>query len=444
MNFLKSFYKTYLEVYLFKIFTLLLILTNNNQLAQVQNNEWLSAPIAKVEEVCWSPSGQNIASVGWNESVSIWNSFTGEQTANLLGHSFSSFLPIITSVSWSHNGDKIASGNLTELILWDTKTDTLINKITAGTSWVYSIKWSPNDSLLAYESRGYIHIINSQNGNQVSSFYLHNPNFGGIKTGVCWLNNQTVMAGSVDGEFIVYDVKSESVTHNVKFSSSQYGIYDIAISPDGKLLSIVSYQKVYLVNAETFELQDSIKASQDYLWSSTWSPDGKFLATSGNWSQIRIYNSISKQIEGIIPFPSDTVQTANRSLAWSPDGSKVLVGSQLKDQSGRVSVWDIKMNLTNISGSDLQSKPASFLLYQNYPNPFNPVTIINFSIPKSSNVMIKVYDDIGREITTLVNEDKLPGEYQVIFNAKGLTSGIYFYKLFVDDYTETKKLVLLK
>lgn len=440
MNILKYYYKIYLS----KIFIFVLVLTNNHQLAQVQNSAWVSMPIAKVEEACWSPSGQNIASVGWNESVSIWNSFTGEQTINLVGHTFSSFLPIITSVSWSNKGDRIASGNLKELIVWDTNTNAIIKKVSAGTSWIYSIKWSPNDSLLAYESRGHIYIINSQNGDTVSLFYLDNSNFGGIKTGVCWLNNQLVMAGSVDGEFIVYDLKSRSIIHNIRFSNSQYGLYDIAVSPDGKLLSIATYQKLYLVNAETFELQDSINASQDYLWSSVWSPDGKFLSTSGNWSQIRIYDPISKHVAGIIPFPVDTVQSANRSLAWSPNGSQILVSSQLNDNSGRVSVWNIKMDLTNVLGPELQGYPSSFLLHQNYPNPFNPTTKINWQSAKSGWQTLKVYNILGKEVATLVNEFRSAGNYEVNFDASKLPSGVYFYKLQAGSFVETKKMILIK
>ncbi len=102
--------------------------------------------------------------------------------------------------------------------------------------------------------------------------------------------------------------------------------------------------------------------------------------------------------------------------------------------------------------------PASFSLGQNYPNPFNPVTNIEFQVPSLSfpNVSIGgyplghpfvklvVYDLLGREVKTLVNEYKQAGTYQVSFNAEGLSSGIYFYKMTAGDFSETKKLVLIK
>ncbi|MHB8579350.1 MAG: T9SS type A sorting domain-containing protein [Ignavibacteriaceae bacterium] len=88
--------------------------------------------------------------------------------------------------------------------------------------------------------------------------------------------------------------------------------------------------------------------------------------------------------------------------------------------------------------------PEHFKLYQNYPNPFNPTTIINYSVPKSSLVRIKVYDVLGREIETLVNEQKNPGNYKITFNAGKMASGVYFYQLRASDYTSIKKMLLLK
>jgi hypothetical protein len=85
-----------------------------------------------------------------------------------------------------------------------------------------------------------------------------------------------------------------------------------------------------------------------------------------------------------------------------------------------------------------------FELTQNYPNPFNPSTTINYSIPKTSFVTIKVYNILGKEIATLVNQEKLQGNYDIEFNASGLPSGIYFYRMQAGSFVSTKKLLLLK
>ncbi len=86
----------------------------------------------------------------------------------------------------------------------------------------------------------------------------------------------------------------------------------------------------------------------------------------------------------------------------------------------------------------------TFSLIQNYPNPFNPNTTIKYNIPIAGNVSLKIFDVLGKEITTLVNEEKSAGSYNVEFNASHLASGIYYYQLRAGDYVETKKMILLK
>jgi hypothetical protein len=83
-------------------------------------------------------------------------------------------------------------------------------------------------------------------------------------------------------------------------------------------------------------------------------------------------------------------------------------------------------------------------LAQNFPNPYNPSTLIIYSIAAQSNVTIKIYNVLGKLITTLVNENKEAGNYQVNFNAAGLSNGVYFYKIQAGNYTATKKMLLLK
>lgn len=90
------------------------------------------------------------------------------------------------------------------------------------------------------------------------------------------------------------------------------------------------------------------------------------------------------------------------------------------------------------------SIPDEFGLFQNYPNPFNPLTVIRFTIPKSEQVKISVYDLTGRELKNLVNEKKPAGIYEISFNAGLLSSGIYFYRMQSGDFTEVRRMVLIK
>jgi subtilisin family serine protease len=88
--------------------------------------------------------------------------------------------------------------------------------------------------------------------------------------------------------------------------------------------------------------------------------------------------------------------------------------------------------------------PSAYLLEQNYPNPFNPATTITYQLPKSGSVTLKIYDMLGKEVMTLVNEQKELGRYTVQFDASSLASGMYIYQLRANDYTSTKKMLLLK
>jgi len=88
--------------------------------------------------------------------------------------------------------------------------------------------------------------------------------------------------------------------------------------------------------------------------------------------------------------------------------------------------------------------PKEFLLYQNYPNPFNPVTNISYQIPERSQVSLKIYDMLGKEITVLLNEIKEPGFYETQWDASKLSSGLYFYKLQANGFSQIKKLMVLK
>ncbi|MEJ5304867.1 MAG: T9SS type A sorting domain-containing protein, partial [Ignavibacteria bacterium] len=88
--------------------------------------------------------------------------------------------------------------------------------------------------------------------------------------------------------------------------------------------------------------------------------------------------------------------------------------------------------------------PKEFKLSQNYPNPFNPSTLIEYSVAKPEHITIKVYNVLGKEVATLVDEMKEPGVYSVRFDASNLSSGIYFYKLQSESYNAVKKMILQK
>ncbi|HEY6906542.1 MAG TPA: T9SS type A sorting domain-containing protein, partial [Ignavibacteriaceae bacterium] len=88
--------------------------------------------------------------------------------------------------------------------------------------------------------------------------------------------------------------------------------------------------------------------------------------------------------------------------------------------------------------------PLEYSLAQNFPNPFNPSTVIKYTVPQNGPVTIKLYDITGREVSTLVNEVKTVGSYELKFDASGLASGVYIYRMIAKDFVSVKKMSILK
>jgi hypothetical protein len=102
--------------------------------------------------------------------------------------------------------------------------------------------------------------------------------------------------------------------------------------------------------------------------------------------------------------------------------------------------------LARVASTRIESapQPTEYRLFQNYPNPFNPTTTIRYNLPASGFVSLKVYDVLGREVSSLVNERQTAGSYESRFNAANLPSGMYFYRLQSGTFTETRKMLLVK
>lgn len=99
---------------------------------------------------------------------------------------------------------------------------------------------------------------------------------------------------------------------------------------------------------------------------------------------------------------------------------------------------------SGIQANGSKDVPTVFELSQNYPNPFNPTTGVRYQVPGVSDVKLVVYDILGREVATLVNERKAVGRYEVSFDASGLASGVYIYRLTAGSFVQTRKMILLK
>lgn len=155
----------------------------------------------------------------------------------------------------------------------------------------------------------------------------------------------------------------------------------------------------------------------------------------------------------IVPLTSSLAQTStllitNGTSVFIPNGAEICAdlitvhfgGSFVtEDPSGICAGATVTGDI-----EEVETIPTEFALYQNYPNPFNPGTLIKYQVPEKSFVLIRVYDLLGAELATLVNEEKSAGSYEITFNAQDLSSGVYFYQIKANNFVSTKKLVLLK
>ena len=175
-----------------------------------------------------------------------------------------------------------------------------------------------------------------------------------------------------------------------------------------------------------------------------------------NWElyDIEMINENTGWIVGDI---GQIVKTSNGGTNWraqidpGPSPRQALNAVEFNDSDtgwivgGNGRIYKTTNGGGTVSVQNISSEiPASFSLLQNYPNPFNPRTVISFQLSVVSDVSLKVYDIQGREVQTLVNERLQPGKYETSFDGSGLNSGVYFYRLTTDGFSETKRMILLK
>jgi hypothetical protein len=166
------------------------------------------------------------------------------------------------------------------------------------------------------------------------------------------------------------------------------------------------------------------------------------LSEDGSWQQYGVLLSTNNGTSWAM------VNTGFAS--WANVYSLAVKDTYLFAGTNEAGVWrrPISEMTTSVREFPVNELPSNFSLEQNYPNPFNPSTKIKYSVSQSSNVVIKVFDILGNEIETLVNEEKPVGTYEVTWYAEsavgGLPTGVYFYQLKAGNYISTKKMILLK
>jgi len=167
--------------------------------------------------------------------------------------------------------------------------------------------------------------------------------------------------------------------------------------------------------------------------------------------QVRItVTGTTSKVAGELVNSSGTVVAVNNStssnpfILTAPSNGTYTVNAGYKNPSMEWGSTSVVLTVSGIDEELVGLRPETFALYSNYPNPFNPSTKIRYAISTTAFTSLKVYTSLGEEMATLINEEKTPGVYEVNFDATNLTSGTYLYKLQTGNFTETKKMILLK
>ncbi len=262
------------------------------------------------------------------------------------------------------------------------------------------------------------------------------------------------------GPISVLDPATFDVTQEINLDPAPGYARGIEVTPDGKTIiaaNLSSGGPVYIYTTEdyvTYTFTDSILVDTGgypvfkyQVVTMDWGPDGNLwishddsYAPKGRMDNgFVIVNLETKQYDYFF-IPQDTTEyNGPRGIAFNSTGD---VGYAVSFTASKV--YKLVRTRTDVQTKEFVKLPTTYLLGQNYPNPFNPTTTIPFSLQKAGKVELKVFDILGREVVTLVDQRMQPGFHKIRFDGTGLASGIYHYRLKFDGKVYTKRMLLVK
>ena len=254
----------------------------------------------------------------------------------------------------------------------------------------------------------------------------------------CRVSNDTIWGTNINNQkiSIMNGVNKDNVTEIRNFNTLQSMPHNLTFSPDKKYI-YVTYENETPGMLDIWNVEDL----ENITYIRSWQPTGIETAITHNVEVFGNYAIVAHYTAGIrildLTNPSNPLE-----VAWydtrPQDNSTNFLGcwAVYKFPSGKIigsditnGLFVIKTTIPTLSENINSKVPEKFILHQNYPNPFNPVTNLEFEIPESGFVSLKVFDMLGKETADLVNEKLSPGKYTVTFSGSELASGVYFYKL---------------
>lgn len=260
------------------------------------------------------------------------------------------------------------------------------------------------------DNLGYVYNVEYLNGDSIITGY-DNKIFYSVNGGISWLN---ITSPSTIPQVII---RNPTFNKNICTHSNYAGINNIYLSTNfGNNWNVINYGINSSVFGGYFSDENTGYIVGGYIGFIMKSVNKGF-----NWNLQYTSNQTEYELNGIFMVNSNTGYAYGKSILKTTNGGEPI---------------GIHAISTEI--------PKDFAMEQNYPNPFNPSTKIRFSLPERSFARLVIYDALGREITGLVNEELNSGVYETEWQAENYPSGIYFYRLVTDKFTETMKMILIK
>ena len=408
----------------------------------------------------------------------------------------------LLTLKYDNNGnllwDKLISGT------WAFAVRSIVdqsgNIYVTGRAWQYTatydfvtVKYAPDGTQLwldTFDQTGGFHTPTSMELDQSNNLFITG---GGLSGGLItvmynsngerqWVKEESGSAGQsiradgnggifITGSFYDFNTGTSNDIMLLKYDLSGNLVwqkfYDFGDSEYGRLVNLDSQSNIFITGfgAEPGGffpgwLTAKFDSSGNLLWynrfklNPSWQ-EYPYFALTGPQDEIYVTGNVGVSSGGTTYHGLETVRyNSDGSSPWIAEvnqyagiGKGLALGSDLSLYAVGMFYYSvIKYSQSNPTGvEEISSEiPVKFNLEQNYPNPFNPTTTISFSIPSSAFTSLKIYDLLGNEVATLVNEEKPIGSYEVNFNASTPSSGVYLYRLTAGSFTEMKKMILLK
>lgn len=273
----------------------------------------------------------------------------------------------------------------------------------------------------------------------------------------CRVINDTIYAANINNGkvSIINATNKASLTSITSFTNlTGSGPHNTALTTDRKRLFVTDEIGTAPYRLKVWNIEDLSAIT----FVSYWQPTGittsivHNIETYGNYAVIAHYTAgvrvlnisnpdAPSEVAWYDTYPSNNGESYNG--CW---GVYMLPSGKIVASDRQTGLYVLKTNftMTGVSGNSVNTVPENYSVSQNYPNPFNPSTVISYQIPKAEFVSLKVYNELGKEVSSLVSKNQNAGRYEVTFDGAALSSGIYYYSIQAGNFSETKKMIMVK